>query len=194
MTAALGPKWAPPFRSPGAGFLVLGLDPGTSNPALATLNRNSNGWHILRLPVLKSLDGLLSELAAIHHSGLQVGVCCVEKVAWALHSKTQGHGSGRILESVGALRAFAAIHRIPLVEVAPSQWRKAIAGSAKATKEQVRTLLSKRVQGWPQRQPSLNRSDAVAVAISGAGLSGSHNLIIPPVSRLEAGASKGKRR
>lgn len=151
-------------------MIVLGLDPGTSGIGLATLSRTGQQWTILRLPVLHSLDELVQELAAIHHSGLEVGVCCVETVAWSLHAKDQGHGSGRILESVGALRAFAGIHRIPIVEVAPATWRKLATGSGRSTKEQCRAALARRVQGWPKGTIGLNRSDAVAIAMC-AGLS-----------------------
>lgn len=65
-------------------FISLGLDPGSSRPGLALVDRSSpREWAILRLPVLHSLDELAEELATIHHLGIQVDVCCVEDVAWS---------------------------------------------------------------------------------------------------------------
>lgn len=151
---------------------VLGLDPGTANPGLALIERHAQRWTILRLPVLRSLDELLDELATIHHGGLDVHTCCVESVAWSVHAGAQGNGSGRILESVGALRVFARLRRVPVVEVGAQQWRKVVTGSAKATKEQCRAALTLRVGGWPPGRVSTNRSDAVAIALAGASMAG----------------------
>lgn len=151
-------------------FVSVGLDPGTKNPALCTARYERQRWNILRLPVLHSLDELNEELVAIHESGLEVDVCCYEAVAWSLHGDgvKHGHGSGRILEAVGALKLFAQLKRIPAKGVAPQTWRVRAAGSAKATKEQVRKVLKLRVTGWPPGPVSLNRSDAVAITICGA--------------------------
>lgn len=55
-------------------MIALGLDPGTSNPGLALLSRSATGWSLLRLPILKSLDDLLSELSWLQHSGHHVDV------------------------------------------------------------------------------------------------------------------------
>ena len=149
-------------------MICLGLDPGTSNPGLCIIVRMSDGWHLCHRPVLHSLEDLEYELAHLGH----VDCCAYEDVAWALHRKRQGCGSGRILESVGIIKMFAAMRRIPCVQVAPNQWRKRVAGTAKASKRQVREVLSRTVHGWPKRQMSLNRSDAIAIAIAGAMMPG----------------------
>lgn len=153
-------------------FISLGLDPGSSRPGLALVDRSSlREWAILRLPVLHSLDELAEELATIHHLGIQVDVCCVEDVAWSLHAKDpeirRGGGSGLIIDAVGQVRLFAAIRRIPFLTVTAAQWRKVVTGTSRATKEQVRDVLQRRVCGWPRAKVSLNSSDAVAIAMCG---------------------------
>jgi Holliday junction resolvasome RuvABC endonuclease subunit len=69
---------------------------------------------------------------------------------------------------VGAVELFARQLRIPFVTVAGTTWRERITGNGRASKEQVREILSRTVKNWPHRMPSLNRSDAVAIAIAGA--------------------------
>ena len=150
-----------------APFVALGIDPGSSNPGSALLGRSDQRWTVMRLPVLKSLDDLAQELAEIHHLGIEVHACCVEDVAWSLHAKEQGHGSGKILDAVGQARVFAAIHRIPLLTVTGAQWRRVATGSSRATKESAREVVSRRVLGWPKGRVSKNRSDAAAIAMCG---------------------------
>lgn len=157
-------------------MIVIGIDPGTSNVAACALRRNMNarwGFELAELPVLHSLDDLAKWLRDcglpwLVNSELGKRVVAVESVAWSAHAgEGHGHGSGRILESVGMARMFAAMVHAQLVEVAPATWRKSIAGSGRATKEQVRTVLSKTVNGWPKGVVGLNRSDAMAIAITG---------------------------
>jgi Holliday junction resolvasome RuvABC endonuclease subunit len=147
--------------------ICIGHDPGTRNPGLAVVQRVARGWKIIHLPVITSVEQLLEELTEI---GQSVDVRCVssEAVAWSLHRKSQGYGSGGILRSVGAVELFARQLRIPFVTVAPNTWRKRITGNGRASKQQVRACLSRTVKNWPLRMPSLNRSDAVAIAIAGA--------------------------
>lgn len=148
-------------------MIILGLDPGTANPGLAIVERDRVGWRLVNNPVLHGLDELNDALANLGH----VDCCSIESVAWSLHAKRQGYGSGRILESVGAVRAFAMQRRIPCVTVDPKSWRKHVTGSGRATKEQAREALRRFVRGMPKRL-STNRSDAIAVAIAGACLPG----------------------
>ncbi len=152
-------------------LIAYGCDPGTSSPGSALIRRVGSAWEILRLPVLSSLDDLLAELREILllPKELRPTVVGYESVAWSLHAKNtgKGHGSGRILEAVGAVRLFASVLDVPAVELAPVTWRRQSVGSPRATKEQVRTALKRRVTGWPAREVSLNRSDAIAIAIAG---------------------------
>ncbi len=148
-------------------FVSLGGDPGSSHPGLAVTQWTGLKWHILRLPVLHSLDDLADELSEIHHAGLHIDVVCYESVAWSLHAKAQGYGSGQILDAVGQLRLFAKVHRIPFIGVTGATWRKNATGSVHASKEDVRTALQRRVHGWPKGLIGLNRSDAVAISLCG---------------------------
>lgn len=153
-------------------MIALGIDPGTSNPGLALIERKGSSWFILRLPVLGSLDALNAELSSIARSDALPSVVAFEDVAFSLHAKDpsirRGQGSGRILEAVGAARLFASMIGIEPVGVSPITWRKLAAGSGRASKEQARAIAQRRVQGWPARQVSTNRSDAVCIALAGA--------------------------
>lgn len=149
---------------------LIGIDPGTSNPGLAWVSGNALGFELVELPVLHSLEELIKTLgdwADSMNSSTARRMVAVESVAWGLHSGESGHGSGRILEAVGAARMFAEIVDARLVTIAPSTWRKAVTGSGKTTKEQAREVLRRRVKGWPKGVVGLNRSDAVAIAIAG---------------------------
>lgn len=148
--------------------VVLGLDPGSANPGLAAIVKCGSKWHVEHLPVLKSLDALAHALEELESAyGSKITICAYESIAWSGWRKKQGHGSGRIVESIGMLRLTASRVGAKLVEVWPNQWRKTIAGSAKATKKQVRQVLYQRVTGVPTGC-GLNRSDAIAIAITGA--------------------------
>lgn len=149
---------------------LIGIDPGISNPGLAWIRGNALGFELVELPVLHSLEELIKTLGdwtnSMNNSTAR-RVVAVESVAWGLHSGESGHGSGRILEAVGAARMFAEIVDARLATVAPSTWRKVVTGSGKATKEQVREVLARRVKGWPKGIVGLNRSDAAAIAVAG---------------------------
>lgn len=151
---------------------LIGIDPGTSNPGLAWIRGNALGFELVELPVLHSLEELIKTLgewadSMNNSTARRMRMVAVESVAWGLHSGESGHGSGRILEAVGAARMFAEFVNARLVTIAPSTWRKAVTGSGKATKEQVRDVLARRVKGWPKGTVGLNRSDAVAIAVTG---------------------------
>ena len=169
-------------------LVVYGHDPGTKNPGSALLRRAGNVWEVLRVPVLSSLDDLLGELHFILQSPeLRPSVVSVESVAWSLHAANtgKGHGSGRILESVGAVRLFAKLLGVPVTEFAPVQWRKKVTGSGKATKEQARAIVERTVANLPPRKLGLNRSDAICIALAG----GKHAAFQQNIANLMRGAS-----
>lgn len=162
-------------------MIVLGLDPGTTNPGLALLRLNARGWSVLRLPAINTQEKLWEELGVIIKlpPSQRPQIIGFESVAWTLHvgadrenKVKHGHGSGRILESVGALRLVAATMGVSPTEVHPNTWRRRIAGYHRASKEQVREILQRTVKDWPTRAVSTNRSDAAAVAITAASMHG----------------------
>lgn len=151
-------------------MIVLGADPGFSNPAVGIVERNSRGWVLLESPVLNSLDDLLSYLADCR---FDVECCGCENVSWQFtdgarrNGIAQGYGSADILRSVGAVQLFARQRRIPFVEVMPNTWRKRVSGAARVSKRQVREWVKRCVRGVPERI-GLDRSDAIAVGIAAA--------------------------
>jgi Holliday junction resolvasome RuvABC endonuclease subunit len=155
-------------------MIVVGVDPGTANPGAALLRSNQSArWRVelVELPILKSLDDLLAWLEIVGdscNSGTERRVVAIESVAWSLGVKEQGHGSGRILESVGAAKMLAKMIGAQVVEVAPITWRKCVTGNGRSTKEQARAVMARNLLGWPNGVVGLNRSDAVAIAIAGA--------------------------
>jgi Holliday junction resolvasome RuvABC endonuclease subunit len=107
------------------------------------------------------------ELYAVMNSVHEFDLIAVEKIDHVVMTKTHGYGSMKLLECVGAAKMFALMHRVPLVQIAPNTWRKAVTGSGKATKEQCRQVLRRTVVGFP-KEAGLDRSDACAIAIAGA--------------------------
>lgn len=152
-------------------FQVLGLDPGTRNAGLAVVQRERRGWSLIYSPVLNSFDDLLQALA---HVWLAFDVQCasMEDVSWSFlkHKRAAASGSVGMSLSIGAVQMLAAMKRISCQKVATSTFRKMIAGSGKATSENVRTALERQwiASGWPKGAVSTHRSDAIAIAISGA--------------------------
>ena len=158
-------------------LIVLGHDPGTSNPGLAVVQRLAKGWGVLYSPVLTNYDSYLNELAHIFHM-YDVNCASVENIDWVRwKKKNQVSGSRGMARSVGALESFAAIKRIACVSIATRTTAKSITGSGRATSEQIRSALE-RVwikEGWPGAI-STHRSDAIAIAIAGAIKDGSSKL------------------
>ena len=147
-------------------FRVLGCDPGVTNPGAAVLERDAQGWRLVESPTLRSLEQFFGYLVQIGR--VELRCVCVEDLTWlGAVRANDGHGSAQIVRVVGAAQLFAAQRRIPFVEVRPQAWRKRIAGSGRATKEQVRKALRRLVSGVPERF-GLNRSDAAAIALAGA--------------------------
>lgn len=152
-------------------MIVLGVDPELSNPGVALIERDRHGWRFIESPVLHSLEELLRFLVSIGND--DVHCVCVEDLTWidAVDHSDRVHSNAQIIRCVGAAQLFALQRRIPCVEVRPQTWKKRIAGSSKAKKEQVRTVLSKIVRGMPERI-GLNRSDAIGIGVAGAMESG----------------------
>lgn len=152
-------------------MIVLGCDPGTRNVGLSLVRRLPSGWTLVDAPVLHSDDEAIDWLARPELRDMGLRCICVESVSWSHAVKTQGHGSSDLVQIVGAARLLARQLRIPCVSVAPMTWRKAIAGSGRATKAQVREALRRQVSGIP-KVFGLNRSDATAIAVAGVRMAG----------------------
>lgn len=148
--------------------ISLGIDPGTTNVALAVVQREGQRWRLVHLPRLKGLDDALRRLnVTLYPDAHSVDIVAAEQVTWSTAVKKQGHQSTDILRIVGAGQLFAEIVGAEFIEVAPNTWRKCCTGSGNATKKQVREVLSRTVLDWPKRM-NQNQADAVAIAIAGA--------------------------
>lgn len=146
------------------------MDPGTSNIGMAIVTRSGRRWKLLHSPVLHSLSDLGDALLAAGQQGYQIATIGVERVAWAhigAAGKIGGHGSSEIARSVGMAELFAKIVDARFIEIAPISWRKRITGSGKSTKEDARRVLRLICDDIP-KVFGTNRSDATALAISGA--------------------------
>jgi Holliday junction resolvasome RuvABC endonuclease subunit len=152
-------------------FVILGADPGVSNPALALVERLGVGWRFIASPVLHSDDEAIAWICDQPLQSMGLRCIAVEDIRWSFAAEGHGRGSGDLPELVGALRLLARQLRIPIVRVRPQTWRSAVGGSAKATKQQVREWVRRQVSGLPATL-GLNRSDAIAIAIAGARMPG----------------------
>ena len=132
---------------------------------------------------LRFLHDRLAEITA----RLQPEAVAVESVFHAKHARSAlvlGHARGVLL--LAATSAGA-----PLYEYAPAQVKKAVSGSGRATKEQVRKMVSllagARIEG-PHDQ-----SDALAVAICHIHSAGFHALREAAEARLATQAKRRRR-
>lgn len=154
-------------------MIAVGIDPGTSNPGLAVIERTGGleRWQLRMSPVVTSLDELCNCLRGIYLAiPLQlVRVVSVEALSWLQAASKIEHGnkSYQILRAVGAAQMFSGMCRASFIEVPPQTWRKCIGLPKGASKVAARNMLYKLVDDMPAKL-SLNRSDAIAIAIAGA--------------------------
>ncbi len=153
---------------------IFGIDPGSRVAGFACLAARKpvplmpQDYKVIDLGVLKvdpkrshfERIGLLHVALYELLKELSPTVCVVEKEFAGLNPMT----SLKLGEARGAL--LAAVHRneIPLIEVTPAQVKRAIAGSGRATKEDVHQALKKLLL-FDRTSLPLDATDALALAL-----------------------------
>lgn len=159
----------------GAPFLVLGVDPGTTNPGLVVLSSRANGWrleHHEKLGVRKGEDKVtrvhrILEAMAWQAEGVHL-ICCEEQEGVSV-GKRIGFNAGNygVHRMQGSAEMLAIVHRIPFSRVPPQTAKKHVTGNGNATKTEVQRAITTLVHGAPADLSQAN-ADACAVAIAGS--------------------------
>lgn len=174
---------------------VLGIDPGSRRLGWGVVDRAGTGCKLVALGVVKPaadwpmprrLAHLHAELLAILQS---YGAECIaiESVFHGVNTRalvTLGQARGVALAAAGTSAAG-------VVELSPSEVKKAVTGNGQATKDQVAhmvgVLLGPGARAQLAAQGALrDATDALAVAIAG-----SHRWALPSQGQAQAPAQRG---
>jgi crossover junction endodeoxyribonuclease RuvC len=149
--------------------IVLGVDPGAATTGYGVVARAGDGAvSLLECGVVRTLpstplperlreiyDGL-GEVLARH----DVDAMAVEGVFFAKNARTTvilGHARGAVLLA-------ATLRRLPVFEYAPAEIKSAVAGTGRATKEQVQFMVQRLLRLRAAPSPA-DAADGVAVAL-----------------------------
>lgn len=145
-------------------MIVLGIDPGISNPGVAVLEVEGRVWRLADSPVASSRKQLIEEV--VYHSW-PCDLICYEQVTNSPAWGKSGHGSAGIVGCEWLAETIAEARGVPCIGLAPSTWRKRLTGSGRADKAMVERFVRARVSGIP-KVFSEHRFAACGVAIAGA--------------------------
>ena len=150
---------------------ILGIDPGSTRVGYGAIKCEhgellyiSSG--ILSIPrdtkpnQLVSLETALSKLIA----GLNPDRVVIERLFVTRNQKT----AIEVAQARGVIVATIAKHRLPLVELTPSEIKLAVAGDGRASKGGV-SLMVTRLLSLPKARVLDDITDALAAAIAGSG-------------------------
>jgi crossover junction endodeoxyribonuclease RuvC len=158
--------------------IVLGVDPGAATTGYGVVAREGGGavslleCGVIRtdaatpLPVrLRQIYDGLGEVLARH----TVDVMAVEGVFFAKNARTTvilGHARGAVLLA-------ATLRELPVHEYSPAEVKNAVAGTGRATKEQVQYMVQRLLRLRTPPSPA-DAADGVAVALChcSAGVTG----------------------
>ncbi len=151
-------------------MIVLGIDPGTATTGYGVVARAGDGAvSLVECGVVRTEPGtaLAYRLRAIFEGVAEViernrpEVVAVESAFYAKNARTAlvlGHARGAILLA-------ATLRDLPVAEYAPAEVKNAVAGTGKATKEQIQFMVQRLLRLRTPPQPA-DAADAVAVALT----------------------------
>lgn len=150
-------------------MIVLGVDPGTAVTGYGVVTRGGDGVVALQecgVVRTQSRAPLPERLRDIYEGVLDVmerhppSVVAVEGVFYGKNARTAvvlGHARGAILLA-------AALRQIPVAEYPPAEVKSAVAGTGRATKEQVGLMVARLLKLRSAPYPA-DAADGVAVAL-----------------------------
>ncbi|HEX6985336.1 MAG TPA: crossover junction endodeoxyribonuclease RuvC [Planctomycetaceae bacterium] len=148
---------------------VLGIDPGLNRTGYAVVARDGRGGRLIEGGVIRTdreaplADRLgeiaegLREVIAEHRPGLMA-------VEQAFAHGRNLRSSVMIAHARGAILLVAAEHRLPVLHLAPTEVKRLLTGSGRATKEQVQDAIRSELR-LPQVLEPNDVADASAVAL-----------------------------
>lgn len=150
-------------------MIVIGVDPGAATTGYGVVARAGDGAvSLVECGVIRTLPSspLAQRLREIH-DGLgevltrhAVDAMAVEGVFYARNARTTvilGHARGAILLA-------ASLRELPVFEYSPAAVKNAVAGTGRATKEQVQFMVQRLLRLRAAPSPS-DAADGVAVAL-----------------------------
>lgn len=148
---------------------VLGIDPGLNRTGYAVIAREGRSGRLVEGGVIRtdrerSLADRLAEVA----EGLREVIREYEPACMAVE-QAFAHGrnlrSGMVIAHVrGAILLIAAEHRIPVLQLAPTEVKRLLTGSGRASKEQVQEAIRAELRLPGVLEPN-DVADASAVAL-----------------------------
>jgi crossover junction endodeoxyribonuclease RuvC len=150
--------------------IVLGVDPGTATTGYGVVARAGDGAvSLLECGVVRTEPNtpLAARLRVLFEGVGEVvertepDVVAVETAFYAKNARTAlvlGHARGVILLA-------ATLRGLPLAEYAPAEVKSAVAGTGRATKEQVQFMVQRLLRLREPPRPA-DAADAVAVALT----------------------------
>ncbi|MGA2018417.1 MAG: crossover junction endodeoxyribonuclease RuvC [Opitutaceae bacterium] len=166
--SAAGPAEEPRLRRPFSG-LVLGIDPSLRGTGLALVEFDAAKAPVLvrsrtvRVPASRTMAAALAE---IHRAvaDFVAGPAGVRHVALEQTIYVQNFQTAQVLGAArGAAIAAAALHGLPVFEYPPLRVKQAVAGSGRASKEQLaRAVMAFLGHG---RTLAFDEADAAGVAL-----------------------------
>jgi crossover junction endodeoxyribonuclease RuvC len=149
--------------------IVLGVDPGAGTTGYGVVARRGDGAvSLLECGVIRTVpqSQLSSRLRELHDGIAEVltrhacDVMAVEGVFYAKNVRTTvilGHARGAILLA-------AALRDLPVFEYSPAEIKSAVAGTGRATKEQIQFMVQRLLRLRTPPSPA-DAADGVAVAL-----------------------------
>ncbi|HEX6306794.1 MAG TPA: crossover junction endodeoxyribonuclease RuvC [Longimicrobiales bacterium] len=150
-------------------MIVLGVDPGAATTGYGVVARAGDGAvsliecgvvrtdpHTALASRLRQIYDGLGEVLARH----RVDVMAVEGVFYAKNARTSiilGHARGAVLLA-------ATLRELPVFEYAPAEIKNAVAGTGRATKEQIQFMVQRMLRLRTPPAPA-DAADGVAVAL-----------------------------
>jgi crossover junction endodeoxyribonuclease RuvC len=148
---------------------VLGIDPGLNRTGYAVVVRDGRRGRLIEAGVIRtnrdrSLSDRLCEIA----DGLREVIAeCDPRLVAAEQAFVHGRNvrsSVMIAHARGAILLVAAERHLPVLHLAPTEVKRLLTGSGRATKEQVQDAIRCEL-GLPQRLEPNDVSDAAAIAL-----------------------------
>jgi len=148
---------------------VLGIDPGLNRTGYAVVERDGRGGRLIEGGVIRTdrERSLPDRLVEIGESLREV----IREYEPGLMAVEQAFAHGRNLRTSmviahvrGAILLIAAEHRLPVLQLAPTEVKRLLTGSGRASKEQVQDAIRSELRLPAVLEPN-DVSDASAVAL-----------------------------
>lgn len=151
---------------------VLGIDPGLASCGLAVVcQRYVRGHHTIRTKTDRPTSERLAFIARVVDHWLATWsptLVAFEEYPKADRNREKTDANARLVHRVvGVVAGVAALRSVPVREVMPNTLKKAIAGSGRATKDDVRRAVLGRITNESLGRSSNHVHDAIAAGLWG---------------------------